>query len=204
MRLFMIRHGETQWNKWHRMQGQVNIPLNETGEAEAQKLAKILQHKKFDAVYTSPLNRSRETAEIVFGNNVDIILEPLIMEIAFGIYEGYSYNNLDIDESHDLYNYFYDWENYVPLKGGESIQQVMERAKRFFENMLIQHEDETVIAFSHGVLINCAISIIRNLTFPPQRFRINNCSVTVFNNNSGQLILEQEAIDVIGGEVLVL
>lgn len=206
MRLFLVRHGETQWNKWHKLQGQVNIPLNETGEAEAQKLTDILKNKRFDAIYTSPLNRSRETAEIVFGNGVDIILEPLIVEIAFGIYEGFSYDNLDIDESHDLYNYFYDWANYVPQKGGESIKQVVERAKYFLDNMLIQHEDETVIAFSHGAFICCAISIVRNLTLSKQDLirPIKNCSVTVFNSNSGKFIIEQEAVDVIGGETLIL
>ncbi|NLJ70019.1 MAG: histidine phosphatase family protein [Clostridiaceae bacterium] len=207
MRLFMIRHGETQWNKWDKMQGQVNIPLNKTGEKEAGKLAEILQNKKFDAIYSSPLNRSKETAEIVFGNNADIILEPLIMEMAFGIYEGFYYGDLDIDESHDLYDYFYDRANYVPLKGGESVQQVANRAKKFLENMIVQHQDETVVAFSHGAFIHCAISVVRNLVPPQQGLirSISNCSVTVFNdNNSGQFEIEQEAIDVIRGETLIL
>ncbi|HHT25072.1 MAG TPA: histidine phosphatase family protein [Clostridiaceae bacterium] len=206
MRLFMIRHGETQWNKWHKLQGQVNIPLNETGETEARKLAEILQNKKFDAIYSSPLNRCRETAKIVFGHDADIILEPLIMEMAFGIYEGFAYEDTDIDESHDLYNYFYDLGNYVPPKGGESVRQVAYRAKTFLDKMLIQHENETVIAFSHGALIYNTISVVRNLILTRRDLikSIKNCSVTVFNNNSGQLSIEQEAIDVIGGETLIL
>ncbi|MGB4610852.1 MAG: histidine phosphatase family protein [Saccharofermentanales bacterium] len=206
MRLFMVRHGETQWNKLHKIQGQVNIPLNETGEAEAEKLAAILQNKKFDAIYSSPLNRSKDTAEIVFGHEADIILEPLIIEMAFGIYEGFSYADLNIDEDHDLYSYFYDRANYVPVKGGESIQQVADRAKTFLGNMLTQHRDETVIAFSHGALIHYAITVARNLIPPRQELirSVSNCSVTVFNDDSGQLAVEQEAIDVIRGEKLIL
>ncbi|HHU52709.1 MAG TPA: histidine phosphatase family protein [Clostridiaceae bacterium] len=206
MRLFLIRHGETQWNKWQKIQGQVNIPLNETGEAEARKLSEILRNKKFDVIYTSPLNRSKDTAGIVFGHDAVIIIEPLIIEMAFGIYEGFNYGNLDIDKNHDLYTYFYDRKNYVPPKGGESIQQVTDRAKAFLNKMLNQHRNETVIAFSHGAFINCAISVVLDLIPLQEKLirPIKNCSVTVLNNKSGQLEVEQEAVDVIRGEILIL
>ena len=65
MRLYMVRHGETAWNKERRIQGQADIPLNEFGRMLAEKTAKGLSDIRFDICYTSPLSRARETAALV-------------------------------------------------------------------------------------------------------------------------------------------
>ena len=89
MKLYLIRHGETDWNIVKRLQGATDIPLNENGEALARETAEGLKEIPFDMVFTSPLKRAYRTAEIVKGNReIPLIIEERIREICFGDYEG--------------------------------------------------------------------------------------------------------------------
>ena len=206
MRLYLVRHGETEWNRWDKLQGQVNIPLNENGERQAEKLAKVLAGQQFDTIYSSPLSRCVSTAEIVCGKDANIELNPIIVEMAFGIYEGFNFGDMTIDESHDLFTYFYDRINYEPPAGAESIEDVVERAKIFLNEMLGKHQNEKVIAFTHGAFLRCAIAFSRGLSIAEEKLirPIHNCSVTVMKNVDDKIVLEQEAVDVIHGEKLKL
>ena len=89
MKLYIVRHGETEWNKARKIQGQVDIPLNEFGRTLAKKTAKGLADIKFDLCYTSPLVRAKETAELILaGGTTQIIEDARIEEMAFGEYDG--------------------------------------------------------------------------------------------------------------------
>ena len=89
MKLYLIRHGETDWNKTRRLQGQVDIPLNDFGRKLARETAPALQTVPFEVVYTSPLLRAKETAELVIGDRkIPMIEDTRIMEMGFGEYEG--------------------------------------------------------------------------------------------------------------------
>lgn len=89
MRLYLIRHGETDWNKVKKLQGKSDIPLNAFGEHLAEETGEALSTVPFDVAYTSPLKRARRTAELVLGDrNVPILDEKRIEEMGFGIYEG--------------------------------------------------------------------------------------------------------------------
>ena len=89
MKLFFVRHGETDWNLARRVQGHSDIPLNEYGRYLARETAKGLKDVPFDLAYTSPLIRARETAELILeGRNIPIMDAENIKELGFGIYEG--------------------------------------------------------------------------------------------------------------------
>ncbi len=91
MEIFLVRHGETEWNRQRRLQGRTDIPLNDAGLAEARKAAKALRDVRFDRIFTSPLQRARKTAEIIRGSReIPIKAEPLLIEVSFGIGEGIS------------------------------------------------------------------------------------------------------------------
>ena len=86
MRLYMVRHGETDWNKAKKVQGRADIPLNAYGRELAEKTAEGLRGISFDLAYTSPLSRAKETAQIVLqGRKIPLIEEPQIQEICFGV-----------------------------------------------------------------------------------------------------------------------
>ena len=95
MKLFLLRHGETDWNKEWRLQGFSDIPLNEKGIEQAKEAALGVKNIKFDAVYASPLDRAVTTASII-GNvpRESIICDERILEADFGPFEGKPYHTL--------------------------------------------------------------------------------------------------------------
>ena len=89
MKLYLVRHGETDWNKVKKIQGQVDIPLNQFGKHLAEETAEGLHDIPFDLCISSPLSRAYETARIILeGRDVPIITDARIGEMAFGEYEG--------------------------------------------------------------------------------------------------------------------
>ena len=76
--IYIVRHGETDWNKEHRIQGHVDIPLNDQGKLDAKKAKDKLKKVKFDVVFSSPLSRAYETAKIITDN--EIIIDKRLME----------------------------------------------------------------------------------------------------------------------------
>ena len=89
MKLYFIRHGQTDWNIVKRLQGATDIPLNENGEELARRTGEGMKDIPFDLIYTSPLKRAFRTAELVRGNrDIPIISDDRLREICFGDYEG--------------------------------------------------------------------------------------------------------------------
>ena len=89
MKLYLIRHGQTDWNIEQRIQGQQDIPLNDTGRAQARCLTQAMKEKKLDAIYTSPQIRAYATAGAVAGNRpIPVVALPWLMEINYGDWEG--------------------------------------------------------------------------------------------------------------------
>jgi phosphoserine phosphatase len=89
MRLYLIRHGETDWNRYGFYQGTSDIPLNERGRAQAAALAERLAGVRFDGAYTSPLQRARDTALTVIGERrVPVVELPELRELSYGLWQG--------------------------------------------------------------------------------------------------------------------
>ena len=88
MKLYLVRHGETSWNIERKVQGQTDIPLNETGVRQAEKVREELKSVAFDICYCSPLIRAKRTAEIVADGRVDIVIDENLKERGFGELEG--------------------------------------------------------------------------------------------------------------------
>ena len=87
--LYIMRHGKTEWNELHKLQGQTDIPLNENGRKMAREAGKRYREIHFDICYCSPLIRAKETAELVLeGRAVPIVTDDRLMEMCFGEYEG--------------------------------------------------------------------------------------------------------------------
>ena len=87
--LYIIRHGKTDWNLWHKLQGRTDIPLNEEGRQMAIEAGERYKDTHFDVCYCSPLIRARETAELLLkGRDVPVVIDDRLKEMGFGIYEG--------------------------------------------------------------------------------------------------------------------
>jgi len=156
--LLLIRHGETDWNREKRLQGITDNPLNENGEKYAWLvLEKILEAKeKPIAIYSSPLIRARQTAEIFSDQlEIPIIYNDDLKEVNCGTLEGLTWNDIkkmtgkDIEPLYEAFQF-----DYTPY-GGESIQQLRVRMKNFEEFLNSKTESfvQTFIVISHGTFI---------------------------------------------------
>lgn len=129
LRLLLVRHGETEWNRASRFQGGIDVPLNENGQRQAQQAAEFLQEVPIDFAVSSPMLRPKETAEIIlkFHPDISLQLQAELKEISHGLWEG----KLE-SEIKQLYpDLLYQWQiapETVQMPEGENLQQVWDRA----------------------------------------------------------------------------
>lgn len=187
--MYLIRHGQTDWNLRAALQGQVDIPLNETGRAQAAASRQMLADTVFDAVYTSPLSRARETARLATGlPDEKILSDERIKEISFGVWEGRSTQEL----GDKIKPFFLDPPHYIPPEGAESIPHLMERTGDFARFVLEKHRGQTVLAAAHGAALHALITAALNN--PLSEFwkaDLGNCCIAVLKSNGGPFELEE-------------
>lgn len=202
MKIYLFRHGETDWNKERRLQGQSDIPLNDYGRELAEKTAAALIEIPFDAAFCSPLSRAAETAAIIAGKGlrpVPLIKDARLMEIHFGQYEGHKFDDMKQNgSSHPLHNFFCHPEHYIPPDGAESIPAACGRAWSFLQERILPLEAlcENVLIVAHGALNRCMLSTIQSI--PPERFwqiSLPNCAASILSLEDGTFsVLEQSIV----------
>lgn len=155
MRLYIVRHGQTDWNLNRKLQGHSDIPLNENGIKMAHETAEKFKNVPIDYVFSSPLKRALETAEIILGNrNLPIKTDNRLREVGFGEFEGMSLT--DMGESFQLFSKFFtDPEHYKTPVGGETYDDVQRRVHSFLEELYhnSQYADKNILIASHGAAI---------------------------------------------------
>lgn len=173
----LLRHGQTDWNIDFRLQGVTDIPLNETGIAQARDAAAAIDAFEWDLVLTSPLSRARDTAAIVAEANglAEVIVEPLLLERSFGEAEGLS---------HEEWKARYADTNVVP--GGETLAELESRARLLLDTLVANHHGKRVLAVSHGALIRKILTIVSDGEFPREGERLGNASMSVFIHDSSR------------------
>ncbi|MCI9439745.1 MAG: histidine phosphatase family protein [Ruminococcus sp.] len=199
MKLYVVRHGETDWNKARRVQGHSDIPLNEYGIHLARQTAAGMKDIPFDMAYTSPLIRAKKTAEIILeGRNIPIFESEGIKEMGFGVYEGMCCSGEHKAADSEAFNRFFkDTGNYVPAEGGESIQALMERTGSFLKEVC---EDEKlqgkhILISTHGAAMTALLNHIRgNLEIVDfWKWQVPaNCAVTVVEVKDGVPAIVEE------------
>ena len=166
MKLYLIRHGETDWNIVKRLQGATDIPLNENGEALARETAEGLKEIPFDMVFTSPLKRAYRTAEIVKGNReIPLIIEERIREICFGGYEGLVSKSEGYSIPDPDFKFFFTKTDcYKTPPNGEPIESLLERTNEFLEELKKREDlkDKTILVSTHGAAVRALLSNIEH------------------------------------------
>ena len=166
----MIRHGETDWNKKRKLQGQVDIPLNEFGKLLAKETAPALADVPFAVCYTSPLKRAAETARLVLGDReVPIVPDKRIQEMSFGEFEG-----LCCREE--------GWN--IPDPG----------FRNFFNAPELQ--DKNVLLSTHGAALCGILSLMKGLPISGywQQGVHKNCAVSIAEVKDGKIQILQENV----------
>jgi uncharacterized phosphatase len=149
--LYLVRHGETDWNKARRIQGSTDIPLNDTGRAQAATAGALLGRRQWHTIIASPLSRAFETAQIIAGEVGLPTPTPnaALVERRYGEAEGLDYRQVDA-----LY------PDAAEVPGRESRDEVMERVVPALLAIAAQHPGENVIIVSHGGVIRAVLAAI--------------------------------------------
>lgn len=139
MEIYLVRHGSTEWNRIKKIQGQSDIPLDETGLAMAHQsgLALLKEGIKFDFVFASPLTRAYITAkEFLCGDTSKIRTDDRLKELNFGDYEGHTLEECATLPGSTFENFHPAPEKFFPLGDGETLAQLCERTKNFLQEMI--------------------------------------------------------------------
>ena len=170
MKITLVRHGETDFNKEGKIQGLSNNLLNDTGRRQCRDLRMRLSDQHFDFCYMSPLARTVETAMILIGDRVEMIPDKRLIERDMGDIEGNSRELYAVDK-------FWDYN----LKSGdqniEKIQDIFERCRDFLDYVIKKHPGKDILIVSHGAPVRAMHHILRksNLTGNLRDINIKNC-----------------------------
>ncbi len=191
MLLYVIRHGETSWNKERKMQGFQGSDLNENGVRLAEVTAEGLKDVEFDLCITSPLIRARHTAEIIMKDrNKPIIEEDRLKELNFGAWEGRSVAPGKMEVPMDQFRLFRtDPFRYQPPEGGETFRQLIRRTGYFFDDLIVtpEYQDKTILISAHGGAVR---AFLNRLYADPEDFWQGgvpmNCAYSIVEVKDGQ------------------
>lgn len=178
-KVFLVRHGETTWNKLGKFQGVKDIELSEKGIEQAKFLSKRFE-TNFDVICTSPLKRARKTAEIIAANkNISPIVVQNLREIDFGNWEGLTIKELLSKYSKDYENWKAD-ENTGALSGSDkSLKCASLRAKDAIMEIVKKNNGKTIVIVAHGGIIKASLIALFNWKIKMyHRLFIGNTGVT--------------------------
>ena len=199
MRLYIIRHGETTWNKEKRFQGQTDIPLAENGVALAQKIGAAMQDIPFDYIISSPLTRALQTAKLITkGRPIPLFTDERIKEISFGDWEGKTVTSDDPDLHTYLESFFTTPLQCIRPPHGETFKDVCIRTKAFLTNLIQnpKYSDANILISTHGVAGRCLLHSFNEESDDIWRGCIPpNCSVSIVDIVDGQpSLVEQDKL----------
>jgi probable phosphoglycerate mutase len=154
-RIIAVRHGETAWNADSRIQGQLDIALNDTGLWQAERLAHALAEEPVAAVYASDLARARQTAQAVARlHGLPVSTDTGLRERAFGSFEGRTFADIDAQSPADAQRWRTRDPEFTPGGSGESLLTFRERVTRTAHRLAALHPGELIVMVAHGGVLD--------------------------------------------------
>ncbi len=188
--IILIRHGETAWNREKRFRGSYDVPLNDNGRAQARLCNDMLNSRKIDAVYSSPLSRTRETAELAIGrSDIQIQDEQGFIDIDYGDWTG----NTEEEVKNKWPREFEKWKSKpesLRIPGGNTLEEVYNNGFNAMEAVALKHPGQTIAIFSHRVVNKLLVLGALGLGLDRFPFIIqDNCCINEFERiEQGYLI----------------
>jgi broad specificity phosphatase PhoE len=188
-RLFLIRHGRSTWNAAHRIQGIADPPLDDVGLEQANRLAERLKAQPIAAIYSSPLQRARSTAEIIAHRltAVAVINDDRLKELDVGVLTGLTWEEIVVQQPEFAARWMDEgWTTAV--SGSEPQTTFRARVLSAIQDIVKQHPDQTVAVVAHGGTFNAYLAACLRLDLNRRSpFHFGNASVSIVEANS-QLI----------------
>lgn len=202
LKLYIVRHGETEWNVIKRFQGQLNTPLTEKGMEKLRETGKKLENVLFDEVYTSELGRTVASAEIILNENRGYRnkkreLKKLaeLNEVYFGVWQGLTYEKVFLKYPEEGNNYFYNVKNYKAKNvEAEKLEDALERFLKGINKILDSHESGNILVVTHGTVFEMFMNYVANDSIfdIDERTLMGNGDYKVFSYKDGKF---QEEMD---------
>jgi len=187
--IFIIRHGETEWNVGEVFRGRIDIGLNETGIKQAELLAEYLSKIKIEAIYSSPLQRALRTAQIIAQpHNLDVNIATGLIDFDYGQWQGLSHQEVR-DKYKELYALWTKHPEQVRMPAGESLDEVRKRARDVVNSIIARYKRKVVLV-SHRVVnkvLICALLGLDDSHF--WNIKQDTCGISTFTYENGQFIL---------------
>lgn len=192
-RWYLVRHGETEWNRSGRIQGHSDVPLSEHGKSQMKMLAKRLAGRCFSAVYTSDLSRAIGSAETIAGTSGAVNqVDPDLREFSYGEWEGLTIEEVETKYPGSLAKRVGLGDNAFAAPGGEDTAQVLERVNQFATRAVDRHDpDEDLLIVAHGGSIRALVVCLMGL--PDDhfwRFQVHCGSLSIVSIQDKGRVLE--------------
>jgi probable phosphoglycerate mutase len=193
-RIIAIRHGETAWNVDTRIQGQLDMPLNERGQWQAAQLAEALAAQEpLDAIYTSDLKRAHQTATAVATRmGLTAIPHVGLRERGFGAFEGKTFAEIEQDLPEDALLWRKREPHWAPPQGGESLVLMEQRIRNTLDELAAQHVGQHIALFAHGGVMDLLYRIATQQDLQAPR------TWTLTNTAINRLLWTPESVSLVG------
>ena len=196
LKLYIVRHGETEWNVIKRFQGQLNTPLTEKGIKKLKETGKNLENVLFEEVYTSELERTVNSAEIIFNENrgyknkkMELKKLAELNEAYFGVWQGLKYEEVFLKYPEEANNYFYNVKNYKAENvKAENLKDALERFLRGINKILDNHKSGNILIVTHGTVFETFINYVENSSIfdIDERTLMGNGDYKIFSYEDGK------------------
>ena len=206
MNLYLVRHGETEWNRLKKFQGQLNSDLTDIGIEQAKALGKYLEKENidFDFVYSSPQERAYNTAKLI-KEDFQIITDSRLMEMAFGKWEGMDVELIKEESAENFHNFFNSSDKYDHRPHeAESFESLEARIRLFLDEIKEKYKGKNVLVVSHGVTLKVFVKIIKNQNLKEfsESGGIFNTSLSLISYNKKWDIKYLSKLDHLEGELI--
>lgn len=177
-RILIVRHGETAWNVDARIQGHLDIPLNDKGRWQAENLAISLAKETIDAIYSSDLSRALDTAKAMARlQGREVKVEPMLRERHFGIFQGRQFKDIEKEMPEQALRWRQRDPDFSP-QGGESIRQFYTRCVETAVRLSASHPGQTIALVAHGGVLDCLYRAALKIGMrAPRSWEIKNASI---------------------------
>ncbi len=172
MKLLAVRHGQTDYNKKHIVQGTIDTVLNAEGISQALNTKDILKNINIDICFTSPLKRALKTASIICDNKIEVKIDNRLKERFQGLIQGRENRNID-------YSALWDFEADRALYEMELARDVKKRLLSFLDDLKEEYSDKTILVVTHHPILKALNYIITGEN--PNVFKVSNCEIVEYN-----------------------
>lgn len=181
-RIYLVRHGETEWNASLRYQGHTDVPLSEQGRQQADLLGKRLAALEIEVFYSSDLVRAYDTARIISHyHNQDIKILPEFRELNFGQWEGMSINEIKGKYPEEI-KQFWEMPLLTRIPGGETLDEMVKRTVTALKTIVESHSKGNIVLVSHGGVIRSIVGTVLGMDLNKYwRLRLDNACLNIID-----------------------